>query len=320
MNRNHSAQPSPAPAIELRSLHRSYGSTHAVQGIDLTVSRGEIVALLGPNGAGKSTTIDMLLGLTRPDSGTVTLFGKTAHEAVTRGSVGAMLQTGGLIENLSVRELLTMMGSLYPHPRPVDDVLAVAGLQDVAGKRAAKLSGGQTQRVRFGIAMVSNPDLMVLDEPTASLDVLARHDFWQTMRAFAGTGKTVLFATHYLEEADEFADRIVLMAGGRIVADGSATQIKSVVNVRTIRATLPDVDSDALQALPGVAAADRRGESVVLTCNDSDATLRALLVAYPGAHDLEVRGAGLDEAFLQITGDGDTNDRDDMMNRQEASR
>jgi ABC-2 type transport system ATP-binding protein len=320
MNLNHNTESGTAPAIELRSLHRSYGSTHAVKGIDLTVSRGEIVALLGPNGAGKSTTIDMALGLTRPDSGTVTLFGETAHLAVTRGSVGAMLQSGGLIENLSVRELLAMMGSLYPNPRPVDDVLAVAGLQDVAGKRAAKLSGGQTQRVRFGIAMVSNPDLMVLDEPTASLDVLARHDFWRTMRAFAGTGKTVLFATHYLEEADEFADRIVLMAGGRIVADGSATQIKSVVNVRTIRATLPSTDRGALLALPGVTAADRRGESVVLTCHDSDAALRALLVTCPDARDVEVRGAGLDEAFLQITGDGDTNEVDDITDRQEAAR
>jgi ABC-2 type transport system ATP-binding protein len=311
------------PAIELNGLHRSYGSNIAVRGVDLTVGRGEVVALLGPNGAGKSTTIDMLLGLTRPDQGTVRLFGQSAHEAVSRGAVGAMLQTGGLIDELSVRELLTMMASLYPSPARVDDVIAVAGLQDVAGQRAAKLSGGQTQRVRFGIAMVSNPDLMVLDEPTAALDVQARHDFWQTMRAFAGRGKTVLFATHYLEEADEFADRIVLMSAGRVVADGSATEIKAVVDVRTIRATLRAVDAAELLGLPGVITADRHGDSVVLTCDDSDRALRALLTTYPDARDIEARSAGLDEAFRQLTGEAaasGAHDTHGQRERQEASR
>ena len=200
-----------------------------------------MVALLGPNGAGKSTTIDLLLGLGRADSGSVQVFGRTPAQAIAAGSVGAMLQTGGVIQQISVRELLTMMASLYPRPRAVDDVLRLTGLDEVADKPASKLSGGQTQRVRFAIALVSDPALLVLDEPTAALDVEARHVFWETMRGFAGQGRTVLFATHYLEEADQFADRIVLMAHGRIVADGSATEIKSVVDVRTIRATLPDV-------------------------------------------------------------------------------
>ncbi len=200
------------PVVELRGLHKTYGSTNAVDDIDLEVGAGEVVALLGPNGAGKSTTIDMLLGLVRPDRGDVRLFGGSPRAATSAGRVGAMLQTGVLIENLSVRELLDMMGSLYPRRRPVCEVLELTGLGDIADKQAARLSGGQTQRVRFAIAMVSDPGLMVLDEPTASLDVEARHAFWGTMRTYAARGATVLFATHYLEEADEFADRIVLLA------------------------------------------------------------------------------------------------------------
>jgi ABC-2 type transport system ATP-binding protein len=288
-------------AVELIALRKEYGTTVAVDGLDLSIPTGQVVALLGPNGAGKSTTIDLLLGLISPDAGEVRLFGGTPRTATTAGRVGAMLQTGVLIENLSVRELLDMMGSLYPRRRPVPEVLALTGLTDIADKPASRLSGGQTQRVRFAIAMVSDPELMVLDEPTASLDVEARHDFWDTMRTYAGGGATVLFATHYLEEADEFADRIVLMAEGRIVADGSATQIKSAVSVRTVRATLPGVAVADLAGLPGVLTADRRGAAVVLSCDDADGALRALLAAYPAARDLEVRGAGLEEAFRRLT-------------------
>jgi ABC-2 type transport system ATP-binding protein len=292
-----------APAIELTALHKAYGDTKAVDGVDLSVAAGEVVALLGPNGAGKSTTIDILLGLGRADAGEVRLFGRSPAEAIAAGSVGAMLQTGGVIQQITVRELITMMASLYPQPRPVADVLRLAGLDEVADQQASRLSGGQTQRVRFAVALVSDPELMVLDEPTAALDVSARHGFWETMRGFAEQGRTVLFATHYLEEADEFADRIVLMAGGRIVADGSSTEIKSVVDVRTIRATLPDVDTQVLQSLPGVREAERRGDSIVLRCADSDLALRALLGAYDSVRDIEVRGGGLDEAFRQLTGD-----------------
>jgi ABC-2 type transport system ATP-binding protein len=291
-----------APAIDLRGLSKSYGTTKAVDGVDLTIARGEVVALLGPNGAGKSTTLDILLGLGRADAGTVRLFGGTPAEAIAAGMVGAMLQTGGIIQNLSVRELVTMMASLYPGNSDVAHVLEVTGLAEVADKQASKLSGGQTQRVRFAIALVSNPDLMVLDEPTAALDVGARHGFWEVMRSFAAEGRTVVFATHYLEEADQFADRIVLMAAGRIVADGSSTEIKSVVAVRTIRATLPDVETADLLGVPGVTSADRHGDSIVLTCTSSDDALRALLPRYPGLRDIEVRGGGLDEAFRQLTG------------------
>ena len=290
-----------ASAVSLRGLHKAYGSTKAVDGIDLTIEPGEVVALLGPNGAGKSTTLDIVLGLGRADAGSVELFGQTPRKAIAAGQVGAMLQTGGVIQNTTVRELVAVMASLYPTPSDVDKILAVTGLTEVAGKQASKLSGGQTQRVRFAIAMVSDPALMILDEPTAALDVQARHGFWEVMRGFAAEGRTVVFATHYLEEADEFADRIVLMAGGKIVADGSSTEIKSVVTVRTIRATLPDVEAAELAAVPGVISADRRGDSIVLTCTSSDEALRALLPRYPQLRDIEVRGGGLDEAFRQLT-------------------
>jgi ABC-2 type transport system ATP-binding protein len=286
--------------IVLTGLKKSYGHVEAVRGIDLAIMPGDTVALLGPNGAGKSTTIDMLLGLARPDAGTVTLFDLAPRDAVAQGRVGGMLQTGSLIEGLSVRELVAMSASLYPHPLDVDEVLTTTGTAGYADQRTTKLSGGQTQRVRFALALVANPDLLVLDEPTASLDVEGRRDFWESMRAVAKSGKTIVFATHYLEEADAYADRIVLMARGRVIADGPATEIKAKAGGRTIHATLADVDLDALSALPGVTTADRRGEAVVLACGDSDAALRAFLKTFPAAHDIEVHGVGLEEAFLEL--------------------
>jgi ABC-2 type transport system ATP-binding protein len=286
--------------LVLLGLKKSYGTLQAVRGIDLTITSGETVALLGPNGAGKSTTIDMLLGLTRPDAGIVKVFGSSPAEAVADGRVGGMLQTGSLIEGLAVKELVAMVASLYPRPLGVDDVLESTGCATYADQRTTKLSGGQTQRVRVALALVANPDLLVLDEPTAALDVEGRRDFWEAMRAVAKSGKTIVFATHYLEEADAYADRIVLMARGRVIADGPATEIKAKAGGRTIHATLGDVEMTALRALPGVTAADRRGEAVVLSCADSDAALREFLARYPAAHDIEVRGAGLEEAFLEL--------------------
>ena len=287
--------------IVLEGLSKSFGAVLAVDAIDVSIEAGETVALLGPNGAGKSTTIDMLLGLQAPDAGTVTVFGKTPAEAVDAGAVGAMLQSGALIRDLSVRELITVVASLYPKPMPIDEVLDVSGLAPIAGRRTNKLSGGETQRTRFAIALVADPELLVLDEPTVAMDVEVRHAFWASMRTFATRGKTVLFATHYLDEADEYADRAVLMAHGRIVADGPPTEIKARVGSRTIRATLPDVPLEALGALPGVSHAERRGEAIVLSCSDSDAAVRAL-VGYP-ARDIEIRGADLDDAFLLLTAD-----------------
>ncbi|WP_375497368.1 ABC transporter ATP-binding protein [uncultured Jatrophihabitans sp.] len=293
--------------VRLAGLRKSFpaanGPVQAVRGVDLHIAQGQTVALLGPNGAGKSTTIDMMLGLLTPDAGSVTIFDRTPAEAVAAGRIGAMLQTGAVLRDLSVRELIDMMGSLYPSALGVDETLQLAGITDIAERRTHKLSGGQTQRVRFAVALVSNPDLLVLDEPTVAMDVEARREFWATMRGFTRSGKTIVFATHYLEEADAYADRIVLMAHGQVVADGSSTEIKATVGSRTIRATLPGVDPAGLTALAGVRSVDTRGDSVVLSCTDSDAALRALLPAYPAARDIEVGGAALEDAFLQLTSD-----------------
>ncbi|MGP0100895.1 MAG: ATP-binding cassette domain-containing protein [Solirubrobacteraceae bacterium] len=296
--------------LQLKGLVKTYqsaqGPVQAVRGIDVSIAAGETVALLGPNGAGKSTTIDMMLGLTRPDSGSVTVFGRSPRDAVAGGLVGAMMQSGELIRDLSVRELVAMMASLYPRPMDVEELISLAGLTEAAGQRTQKLSGGQSQRVRFAVALVGDPELLVLDEPTVSMDVEGRREFWAAMRAYADRGKTVIFATHYLEEADANADRAVLMAHGRIVADGPTTEIKAQVGTKTIRATLPEVDVAELAALPGVATAERRGESVILRCSDSDRAIRALLERHPAARDVEITGAGLEEAFLELTGgDGD---------------
>ncbi len=294
------------------------GPVHAVRGIDLSIPRGQTVALLGPNGAGKSTTIDMMLGLTRPDAGQVTVFGKSPREAVDAGAVGAMLQTGDLIRDLSVRELISLAASLYPRPMAVDDVVTMAGLGEVADQRTQKLSGGQTQRTRFAIALVPDPELLVLDEPTVAMDAQGRRDFWAAMREYAARGRTVLFATHYLEEADANADRAVLMARGNVIADGPPTEIKARVGTRTIRATLPAADLQELGALPGVSGAERHGDAVILRCSDSDATIRALLERFPTARDIEITGAGLEEAFLELTAEDP--DRLSDASRQEALR
>lgn len=288
-------------AIQACGLHKSYGDVHAVRGIDISIGAGETVALLGPNGAGKSTTIDMLLGLAEPDAGEVRVLGGTPSAAVDSGFVGAMLQTGALIRDLSVRELVQMVASLYPDAMPVVETLELTGLGELADQRTQKLSGGETQRVRFAVALVANPKLLVLDEPTVAMDVEGRRSFWATMRNLASEGRTVLFATHYLEEADAYADRAVLMAHGQVVADGPTNEIKARVGTRTIRATLPGADLEALGALPGVSAAERRGEAVVLNCTDSDAAIKALLQAQPEARDIEIVAAGLEEAFVELT-------------------
>jgi ABC-2 type transport system ATP-binding protein len=280
------------------------GPVRAVRGIDVSIAPGETVAPLGPNGAGKSTTIDMVLGLLEPDGGTVSVFGMTPAQTVCAGAVGAMLQTGGLIRDLSVRELTEMMASLYPDPLDVDELLELTGVAAIADRRTQALSGGESQRVRFTIALAADPDLLVLDEPTVSMDVEGRRAFWTTMRELAARGKTILFATHYLEEADTYADRVVLMSHGAIVADGPPAKVKGMVGSRTIRATIDDVDLPLLERLPGVTASERRGNTVLLTCSDSDAAIRALLDLHPEARDIEITAARLEDAFMRLTGDG----------------
>lgn len=287
--------------IELAGLTKSFGPVQAVRGIDLSIAPGETVALLGPNGAGKSTTIDMLLGLNRPDQGEVSLFGADPATAVAAGHVCGMLQIGSLPPYLTVRELLSQVASMYPNALDVDKVIELTGITKYAARQTQKLSGGETQRARFAIALVSNSDLLVLDEPTVAMDVEGRHQFWTTMREVAAAGKTIVFATHYLEEADEYADRIVLMARGQIVADGPTTEIKALVGKRTIRATLPQVSADELRAVAGVSTVELRGEAIVLACDDSDLAIRDLLARYPAVKDIEIAGAGLEQAFMQLT-------------------
>jgi ABC-2 type transport system ATP-binding protein len=298
-----------ADAVRVQGLTKSWhgptGPVHAVRGIDVSIPHGSTVALLGPNGAGKTTTIDMILGLVRPDAGSASVLGQTPYEAVQQGLIGAMLQTGSLIRNLTVRELVTMLTSLYPNPMPVDRVIELAGLQDVAGHMTQKLSGGETQRVRFAVALASDPQVLILDEPTVAMDVEARRVFWTSMRSFAQTGRTLIFATHYLEEADANADRVVMMAQGQIVADGSTTEIKGRVARRHIRATLPGVEADELRTLSGVTDVERHGDSVTLTCNNSDGALRELLARYANATDIEVTGARLEDAFLELVAESE---------------
>jgi ABC-2 type transport system ATP-binding protein len=302
-------------AVELCGVEKAYrtrrGLVEALRGVDVSVERGEVVALLGPNGAGKSTSIDALLGLTRPDAGTVSVLGRTPRAAVDAGLVGAMLQVGTLIRDVSVRELIALVAALYPRPLAVEQVLELVGIHEIAGRRTQKLSGGQAQRVRFALALTCDPELLVLDEPTVGMDVESRRAFWASMRAFAGRGRTVLFATHCLEEADAYADRAVLVARGRVVADGATTELRGRVARRTLRATLDAADLDRLIRLPGVLGAERRGRAVVLSCRDSDRAIRALLDAHPDARDIEINSAGLEDAFVELTAD-----RDDVAARE----
>ncbi|MFD2419986.1 ABC transporter ATP-binding protein [Amycolatopsis pigmentata] len=289
-------------AVHLSGLRKHYGDVRAVDGVDLTIAPGEVVALLGPNGAGKSTTVDMILGLTKPGAGTVTVFGKTPSEAIAHGTIGAMLQGGALLDDATVGEMVAMVASLHREPVPVAEVLRRAGISELAGRRGNKLSGGQKQRVRFAIALASDPDLLVLDEPTAAMDVASRREFWRAMQAYTETGRTVLFATHYLDEAEEFADRVVLMRAGATVADGSVAEVRSLAGGRTLRAVVPGITEAAVANLPAVTDFQLRGTRIAVSSADSDRTLKALLAAFPGAHDIEIAAIGLEGAFLSLTG------------------
>ena len=301
-------QISPSLGVSLRGLVKTFpgpaGPVHAVRSIDLDIARGETVALLGPNGAGKSTTIEMILGLSEPDSGSVQVLDMTPASAIQAGAIGAMLQVGAVLGELSVRELIDMMGSLFPRPMSVDQALELAGISDLADRRTNKLSGGQTQRVRFAVAMISNPDLIILDEPTVAMDVESRAQFWATMRSFTDRGKTVIFATHYLEEADKYADRIVLMSRGEIVADGTTAELRAASGGRHIKATLPGASAEALGRLAGVTSVSVIGDVIELECSDSDVAIRALLAAHDDVRDIEIVSAGLERAFMELTRDG----------------
>jgi ABC-2 type transport system ATP-binding protein len=293
------AQP---PAIELTDIHKSFGAVEAVRGIDLKVASGEIVALLGPNGAGKTSTIDVILGLSHPTSGQVSVYGMQPRQAISRGLVSAVMQTGGLLKDLTVAETARYTASLFSHSLPVQEVLKRAGIAAIGDRRVGSCSGGEQQRLRFAMALLSDPELLILDEPTTGMDVEGRRSFWASIRQDAELGRTVLFATHYLEEADEYADRVILLRHGQIVADGTAAEVKSLAAGRTVRATLAGADEAALRGIPGVEAVEVRADSVIVHSKDSDAVARYLLTSTP-ARDLEIAARGLEDAFIALTSD-----------------
>jgi ABC-2 type transport system ATP-binding protein len=297
------------PAISLSGARKTFGPVRAVDGVDLAVRPGEVVAFLGPNGAGKTTTIDMVLGLARPTAGTVEVFGMAPTAAVARGLVTAVLQTGGLLRDMTVRETVRLTAALFPRARPVDEVLRRAGITDIGERLVGKCSGGQQQRLRFAMALLPDPELLVLDEPTTGMDVEGRRDFWAAIREDAGRGRTVLFATHYLDEADLYADRIVLMRHGRVVADGTAAEVKALAAGRTVRATLPGATEAELLAIPGAESVEVRGDSVLIHGRDSDAVARHLLTR-TGARDLTITSRNLEDAFLALTADESATDND----------
>jgi len=297
-------------AVEMSGLRKSFRSTagglvEAVRGISLTIQPGEVVAILGPNGAGKTTTIDMLLGLSEPDTGSVRLYGRTPGQAAATGRVAAVTQNGGLLPDFTVGESARIIASTFGVEEQVPEVLAAAGIAHLADRKVSKCSGGEQQRLKFALALLPNPDLVVLDEPTAGMDVASRREFWATMRRDAERGRTVLFATHYLEEADGFADRIVMIADGQVVADGDTAQIRARACGRVVSAEIAEADVSAvLSAFPEIMDADRRGGRYYFTTADSDSLARFLLTRTQAA-EIEIVTRGLEDAFIALTSDSD---------------
>ena len=295
-------------AVRLTDLHKSFGEVTAVDGVDLTIRPGEVVALLGPNGAGKTTTIDMILGLSRPTNGDARVFGMSPRQAVDRGLVAAVMQTAGLLPDITVRETVQLTASLFSHRIDAEEAMRRAGVTDFASRIVKKCSGGQQQRLRFAMALVSDPALLILDEPTTGMDVGGRRSFWEAIHADAEQGRTIVFATHYLEEADAFADRIVLMRHGRIIADGTAAEIRASVSGRSLRATLTCTPEQLHSALTDLQTRGRihdieiLGNTLALSSTDTDA-VAALLLGDHLAKDLEITSRGLEDAFMALTSD-----------------
>ncbi|MHB1251693.1 MAG: ABC transporter ATP-binding protein [Acidimicrobiales bacterium] len=287
--------------LELKGVRKDFGDVQAVRGIDLRIEPGEIVAFLGPNGAGKTTTIDMMLGLSVPSAGTLKVYGREPLDAVREGLVSAVMQSGGLLKDLTVAETVAYAAHLFARARPADEVMERAGISSIADRLVGKCSGGEQQRLRFAMALLPDPDLLLLDEPTQGMDVEGRRTFWKAIRHDAEAGRTIVFATHYLDEADAYADRVVLIRQGEIVADGSAAEVKALASGRAVRATLADADEAALRALPGVDHVECTANSVLLHCADSDAVARYLLTE-TGAKDLEITARALEDAFVALTG------------------
>lgn len=291
-------------AVAFREVVKVYHpDIKALDHVTFDIQPGETVTLLGPNGAGKSTAIDTMLGLRTPTSGEVRILGGSPAAAVAAGQIGGMLQTGGLPESAKVSELIGLFRQLYRDRRSTTELLKLAGINDLADRRVEKLSGGQTQRVRFALALAGNPELLFLDEPTSALDVEARRAFWRSVESITAQGATVLFATHYLEEADANADRIIVVNRGRVIADGTPTEVKSHTGTRNIRFLSPAPDPAVYLKLPGVTDVHVNGDLVTIRSGDSDATLPALYGLGLPVKSMEVGGGGLEEALIALTSD-----------------
>jgi ABC-2 type transport system ATP-binding protein len=285
----------------LSNVTHRYGSIEALSDVTFDLEAGQVTALLGPNGAGKTTIVRLLAGLTRPTKGRAVLFGGDPQSVESRRRLGVMLQVARVPETLTVSEHITLFSSYYPSPLPLQTVLRLAGLESVADRRYGKLSGGQQQRTLFVLAICGNPGLLFLDEPTVGMDVESRRQFWSTIRDLAASGRSILLTTHYLEEADALATRIVVLNRGRVIADGTPATIKQQAAGRQIRCRTR-LSEAALALLPGVqrAALDAGGYATLMAA-DSDRALRALVAADESASDIEIRSAGLEEAFLALT-------------------
>ena len=285
---------------QLRNVRKRYGKVVALDGLDLDVRAGELVALLGPNGAGKSTAVGSLLGLVTPDAGEARLFGTTPHDLAARRRTGVMLQSAAMPENLKVRELLAQTRSYYPDPLATSDCASIAGIADLLGRRYGKLSGGQQRRVQFALAICGNPQLLFLDEPTTGLDVEARQGLWSAIRELVAAGCAVLLTTHYLEEAEALSDRVAVLARGRILAEGSVRQIRARVAQRRIRC-VSGLAPETIGAWPEVRSVCRDGDRIEIVTDSAETVVRQLLFEDTGLAELEVQRAGLAEAFVEIT-------------------
>jgi ABC-2 type transport system ATP-binding protein len=293
--------PSPTtPALEIEGLVKRYGDVTALRGVDLTIGRGEVVALLGPNGAGKTTLISCLLGLRRPSAGHVRVLGGAPDDRSVRERTGAMLQESGIPSTLTIAETIDLFRGYYPAPRARAELLAAAGLEDVATRRVGRLSGGQRQRLYFALALAGDPDLIFLDEPTTGLDVESRRRFWETVADLAASGTTVLFATHLLEEADALATRIVVIDQGRIVRDGTPAEIKAMASGATIRIRT-ELDPEVVAAWPGVVRAGRSGARLEIVAAHPEEVLRRVFASGIAVDEIAVEERALETAFLDLT-------------------
>jgi ABC-2 type transport system ATP-binding protein len=290
------------PVVELSEVHKRYGGVEALKGVDLAIGRGEIVAVLGPNGAGKTTSISLMLGLIRPTSGTVRVFGQDPSGVRVRSRIGAMLQESGLPEQLAVAELVRLFRSYYPSPLLTDRVLRIAGLEEIARKQFGDLSGGQRQRVYFALAICGDPELLFLDEPTVGLDVEGRRLLIDFVGERARSGGTFVLTTHHMEEAGQLARRIVVLDRGVVLADESPEALRARVPSKRVRLRLgAPLAADALASLP-VSGVERGRDQLHLLTTDPAGVLGALYARQVAITDVEVAGADLEEAFVQITG------------------